>query len=383
METWRKQMPKGMFLKSEGFASSLSDREGSFTLAHYCTANAVEYADIGSPVKLETFSNYGVEFHKRKVAHLEDTNVARLERLGDHYQLTLDNGEEVLARRVVVATGISHYAFVPSEFDNAPADLVSHAAQQSDPSVFKGQEVVVLGGGASALDMAALLVNSGASVHLVVRKNKVHFQGPPFKQPRPLLDRLKAPMSGLGPGWRSRLCTDLPLIFYAMPKWFRLKVVSKHLGPAATWWTKNQVVGKAEFHLGTRIQKAEFEHQKVTLDVVEGDGTQRKISANHVIAATGYKVDLKKLPFLNDSLRHSIKDTEGWPILSPSFESSAPGLYFVGISSALSFGPMMRFAFGATYTAHKLSRHLARKSKIKHNPDFRSSVQPARSTAEA
>jgi hypothetical protein len=168
-----------------------------------------------------------------------------------------------------------------------------------------------------------------------------------------------------------------------MPKWFRLKVVAKHLGPAATWWTKNQVVGKAEFHLGVRIQKAEFANQKVILNVVDESGTQKQISADRLIAATGYKVDLKRLPFLDDSLRLAVKDTDGWPTLSPSFESSSPGLYFVGISSALSFGPMMRFAFGATYTAHKLSRHLARKSTMKQNPDFRSSVQPARSTAEA
>lgn len=190
-------------------------------------------------------------------------------------------------------------------------------------------------------------------------------------------------MSGLGPGWRSRLCTDLPLVFYAMPKWFRLKIVAKHLGPAATWWTKNQVIGKVNFHLGTRIQKAEFADRRVVLNVIDGAGNQKQISADRVIAATGYRVDLKRLPFLDDKLRHTIRDTEGWPNLSTSFESSAPGLYFVGISSALSFGPMMRFAFGATYTAHKLSRHLARKSKMKHHPGFSSSVQPARSTAEA
>jgi hypothetical protein len=175
----------------------------------------------------------------------------------------------------------------------------------------------------------------------------------------------------------------LPLVFYAMPQWFRLKVVEKHLGPAATWWTKNQVVGKAEFHLGVRIQNAQFDDNKVELTVVDEAGVKKTISGDRLIAATGYKVDLKRLPFLDDKLRQTIRVADGWPVLSPRFESSAPGLYFVGISSALSFGPMMRFAFGANYSARSLSKHLARKSKMKHNPAFGTSVQPARSTAEA
>ena len=46
------------------------------------------------------------------------------------------------------------------------------------------------------------------------------------------------------------------------------------------------------------------------------------------------------------------------PVLSRNFESSIPGLYFVGAFSANAFGPLVRFACGAEFTSQQLARHL-------------------------
>jgi hypothetical protein len=88
----------------------------------------------------------------------------------------------------------------------------------------------------------------------------------------------------------------------------------------------------------------------------EPGGVERKILSDHVIAATGYKVDLARLTFLNAKLRPMIKSVQSTPVLSSTFESSVPGLYFVGIAAANSFGPLMRFAFGACFAARCLTR---------------------------
>jgi hypothetical protein len=53
------------------------------------------------------------------------------------------------------------------------------------------------------------------------------------------------------------------------------------------------------------------------------------------------------------------------PALSANFESTVPGLYFIGVSAAASFGPMMRFAYGAAYTARRVTRDLVRKVHAK------------------
>jgi hypothetical protein len=90
------------------------------------------------------------------------------------------------------------------------------------------------------------------------------------------------------------------------------------------------------------------------------DGTEREHVTEHVIAATGYKVDLGRLGFLGDELRSQIRSVKATPILSSDFQSSVAGLYFLGPASANSFGPVMRFAFGADFTARRITKHLTR-----------------------
>lgn len=85
-----------------------------------------------------------------------------------------------------------------------------------------------------------------------------------------------------------------------------------------------------------------------------------------MIAATGYKVDLNRLRFLGPDMRSRLRCADRAPILSRDFESSVPGLYFVGAAAANSFGPMLRFAFGAGFTSRRLSRHLAASAARKH-----------------
>jgi hypothetical protein len=95
------------------------------------------------------------------------------------------------------------------------------------------------------------------------------------------------------------------------------------------------------------------------------DGSEREIVADHVIAATGYKVDMESLAFLNSDIRSKVKCISGMPVLSSSFESSVPGLYFVGLAAANSFGPVMRFAFGAGFAARRLTQTMM-KSLARH-----------------
>jgi thioredoxin reductase len=358
METWRTQMPAGMFLKSEGFASSLAAPQHSFTLAHYCKANGIPYRDVGLPVALETFWRYGLAFQRRFLPELEETVVTKVERSGAGFRLSLQDGVEVAATQVVVAAGLSHFAYLPPELAAVPEPLLTHSSRHAGFDGFAGKEVTVLGGGASAVDCAVLLRKAGASVTLVTRRPELLFHTPPG--PRSLIDRIRAPMSGLGPGWRSRLCTDLPLVFHAMPESFRLAVVRRHLGPAPCWWTKDEIVGKVPIHLGMTMRRTTSEGERVALDLTDPSGKAISLSADRVIAATGFKVDLRRLAFLDPSLLAGIRSVEQTPILSTRFESSVPGLYFVGVASANSFGPMMRFAYGTNYTAGRLARHLAR-----------------------
>ncbi len=360
MRTWRTQMPKGMFLKSEGFASSLFDPEGSYTLAKHAAANGIAYAETGLPVSLETFCDYGLAFQQRQVPELEQQDVTGLSQDHRGFRLTLANGERLTARRVVLAIGIAHFDHIPAELAALPRELVTHSGHHDSLAKFAGRNVIVVGAGASAIDSADILHREGASVRLVSRSPDIAFLGPPCPTQRPLMERLRAPQSGLGPGWRSRMCTDAPLLFHVMPEAFRLKVIRRHLGPAAGWWTKDTITNHVGRHLGRQVRRASVEGSQVRLELEGPNGGAETLTADHVIAATGYRPDLGRLAFMDEALKSRIRTVAGAPSLSSRFESSVKGLYFTGLASGNNFGPLVRFAFGAGFTAHRLTGHLAR-----------------------
>jgi thioredoxin reductase len=358
MSSWRTHMLWRTLLKSDGFASNLYDPGSTFTLADYCREQSIPYADVGLPVSIETFAAYGVEFQKRFVSELEQTDVTLVERTPDGFELTTLNGDVLQAKRVIVAAGITHFGYIPPVFSNMPQEFVTHSSQYRDVDHFSGRSVAVIGAGASAIDMAALLHESGADVQLVARRGAIDFHEPSV-EPRPLSQRLRMPRSGLGLGWRSRLCSDAPLVFHALPVKLRMRAVQRHLGPAPGWFAKARFDGHVTTHMGTRLKSVSAHGNEVAVSFTQADGGDKELRLDHVIAATGYKVSLKRLGFLSEGLRKQMAAVEDTPILSRNFESSVPGLYLVGLASANSFGPLCRFAYGAGFTSKRLSRHLA------------------------
>jgi len=362
MEFWLSHMPRGMLLKSEGFASCLSDPKDEFTLGNYCREVGLPYADVGFPPPLSTFTSYGLQFQKRFVPQFENTRVVSLNRSPEGYQIRLTDGEILSTRKVVVATGLSYYEHIPPVLAQLSDEYVTHSSMHSDLEHFKGREIAMVGAGASAMDLAALLLQAGARVQIIARNLSVNFHDPPAQ--RSLWLRLRAPRTGIGSGWNVFWCSNLPLVFRQMPEDFRLDKVRRILGPAPGWFTKEQVVGKVPFNLGVEISRAMVENGRVHLELADSDGMHRTLLTDHVIAATGYRVDLRRLGFMSHEVRKGIRSVENTPVLSSNFETSLPGLYFVGVTAANTFGPLLRFAFGARFAARRLSGHLARSNSL-------------------
>lgn len=356
MESWRARMPAGMLLKSEGFASDLYDSEGRFTLKRFCAQNGLAYADVGVPIPGETLANYGLAFQEQFVPDLEKRSIVALDRSSRDFLLQLEGGEMFTARRVIVAVGSSYFRYLPPSLAHLPTELLSHSSEHHDLSRFAGQDVTVVGGGASALDLAALLNEMGANVRLVARRRSLVFLSKPG--PRPLWHRIRYPMSGIGGGWRSRFFTDAPMLFRYLPRQIRLQTINTYLGPAGAWFVKDRIVGHVPLLLAHTPAYTEVRDGRLYMRC-QGDGVQSELVTDHVIAATGYRVDIGRLDFLSQKIRASLRSIENAPVLSQNFESSVPGLYFVGLASAHCFGPVMRFLFGAGFTARRLSKHLS------------------------
>lgn len=149
------------------------------------------------------------------------------------------------------------------------------------------------------------------------------------------------------------------MLLYHLPRPLRIAIARTHLGPAGGWFAKDKLVGRVPLLLGYLPEAAEIAGEKIRLRLRGEDGITRDVTTDHVIAATGYRVDLERLSFLSPAIRSQLETVLSAPVLSSNFETSVPGLHFIGIAAINSFGPVMRFAFGARFAAQRIATMMA------------------------
>ncbi len=373
MHSWRSSMPKGMYLKSPGRASNLSDPAGAHTLEHFCKVSGHEYSDWQRPISGELFGKYGEWFQRSLIPDLDQHQVLSCEEAPGGFRLRIESGETLEAKTVVVSSGYISSARIPEQLADLPPHLASHSSQHFSFDAYRGKDVIVIGAGQSALESAALLKEAGARPTLVARCDHILWGAPEAEQS--LLQKLRRPRTGLSSGWRFVFYEHPALPFHHLPPSTRKRQVEKTLGPLGAWWLKDRVVGRIPLLLGWRLREARNEHDGVTLRF-ENDSDAMDLQAHHVIAATGYRVNPEAFPFLSPELRRAIQWQYGSPVLSRHFESSVPGLHFTGLASAYSFGPVMRFVAGAPITVRRLCGYLAAQHRGSEAPAFGMTLNP-------
>jgi len=383
MKPWLTQMPEGMLLKSEGFASNLYAPGSGYSLGEYCEENGRAYEHIGLPVELDVFSSYGLAFQRRHVPELDCRPVTGVAKLPAGFSIEIAGGETMRARAVVIAVGLSCSEHIPSQLSGVPIELVSHSSAHRNLERFRGREVIVIGGGASAIDVAVLLHECGASARLMSRREAVEVHDK-MRLPRPLWDRARRPLSTIGPGWKSLFYARLPQVFHLLPRDLRTSIARTYLGPAGGWFMKERLSHVPHLR-DCRILDATIRKDGIEMRI-DRDGKTERLAADHVIAATGFRTDVRRMGFLSAALRSRLDTAHHAPALSSQFESTVPGLYFVGPASANSFGPVMRFVAGAEFTAHRLAARLsgrrARDLGRRTPAPLYSAAPPARSLAD-
>ena len=346
LEMWRDRMPKGMLLRSHWWATNLSDprRDHGFEQFARDSGHERDY-----PLPLQTFVDYGLWFQRRAVPDVDETYVSSIERQDGRFLITLADGREVESQAVVMAIGVYYYAHRPEQFRGLPSDLVSHSSGHGDFARFKGRDVVVIGGGQSAIEYAALLHEAGAAVQVVSRR-PIQWLAPDRSGARSTLERILAPDASIAPGWTNWVWDQWPWLFYRFPLgWKDSYNAIYHSG--ATHWLKHRVVGKVTLREGRTVANLKVTQGKLAATMSDG----AKVSADHILLATGYTVDITKLTMIDPSLRAQIKTDRAIPTLSHWFESSVPGLYFVGLTSLRAFGPLYRFVAGCGAAARRVA----------------------------
>ncbi|GAA3053749.1 FAD-dependent oxidoreductase [Streptomyces glomeratus] len=362
MVSWRDHMPEGMLLKSTPVASNIDAPQRGHTLADYCDAAGIARLVTDEDIiPVETFIAYGEWFQQQLVPKLERVKVVSVDRRqGGGFELKLDSGEQFAARAVVVATGLSGLAHLPPELAAAAADgptptgPVSHSSQHHDLTRFSGKELLVIGAGQSALETAALAAEAGAQVRVISRgQGKVAFGAPPWDQPK------LRPESPFGRAWSLWALSYYPHPYRFLPARTRHYLVRRVLGPLGAWWLRDRFQSKVQVREVVAVVGAAAPDGSPVLTVRTHTGHTEELTADHVIAATGYRVDIAAMDFLGHELRTELAVSRGTPRLGPGYVSSVPGLYFTGLPAAASYGPVMRFVCGTEFASPRLAKHLA------------------------
>nr|WP_201761088.1 NAD(P)-binding domain-containing protein [Nonomuraea sp. K271] len=354
MRAWEFHMPRGMLLKSEAAASHLADPGRRYGL------DAFHRYAYGEPVPVERFVAYGKWFRARTVGQaLDESEVTAVGAEGNLFALTLSSGASMLARAVVLAVGHLPFAYRPCALAGLPPEAATHSCDHHEPAVFAGRDVTVLGAGQSALETATLLAEAGASVRLVARAGALAWNDVPQER-RSLPARVRAPRSKLGGGWPSVAWSRLPGAIRHLPGAARDHVVRTALGPAGAWWLRDRFEGAVKVTLGARLTGSEY-GDGVRLHLRDLSGAATTLETEHVIAATGYRVEVARITMLREDLRRAVGSQGPAPRLSGTFETRVPGLHLVGLAAAATFGPSMRFVCGCDFAARRVTRGLVRR----------------------
>jgi hypothetical protein len=348
MSFWMRHMPKGMRLRSPWGASHIGDSSAAPTLDEF---ERIRGSAIDRPIPLDDFIAYGKWVQGRSASGTDPRRITDLQPTGAGFRVLVDDGETIECPRVIVAVGISDFAWRPPEFDALPPSHASHACDHADLSTFAGRRVAILGGGQSALESAALLREAGADVEVILRSPAMRWVGRATREG--ILGLLLFDRTDVGPAMVSHVVAR-PGLYRRLSPQTQHELSRRSLTAGAATWLRPRLHA-LPITLGRRVSTVARlnGHVRLTLD----DGTDRTL--DHVLLATGYRVDLKRIGFLGPEVLANVRCDAGYPVLDDGFQSTIPGLHFIGATAVGSFGPLVRFVSGTRYTAKTLAGAIA------------------------
>lgn len=353
MSFWMGHMPRGMRLRSLWDASHIGDPEGAHSLEVFERARGQRLA---RPIPIDDFIAYGHWFQERAVPDVDPRRVAHIQPFERGFVVSLEDGDRLDSRRVVVAAGISTFAVGPPQFDGIPPDLATHSSEHRDLARFDGRRVAVIGGGQSAIETAALLHENGADVEVIMRASQLQWVG---RAPRSgLIGRLLFDRTDVGPGVISHLVAR-PRFLRLLPAPIQRESTRRSLAPGASHWLRPRM-RDVPITAGREVTRAKRTGAQVHLEL--DDTTTRTF--DHVVLATGYRVDLRRYSFITPALLARVRCVSGQPVLDGGLESSVPGLHFLGAPAMHSFGPLLRFVSGTAFAADAVVRAATGKRRI-------------------
>ena len=340
MDFWRRNMPPGMFLRSSW--DWHLDPLDVHTIENFLKSRGQTTAGI-EPLSLQFYLEYAEWFQKQKGITARPLIVERLDRSVENQSFiaTTNTGEVIEARSVALAPGFRYFPNVPEELKaRLPAGRYEHTCEFVDFSSAADKRYLIVGGRQSAFEWAALLVEAGAhSVYISHRHDSPSFAVSDWSWVEPLVDRMND-----DPNWFRRLSQD------------EKDTLNRRL------WAEGRL--KLETWLEPRIRNDRVKvlprteiikciDQNGELLVTLSDGQQ--VTCDQIVLATGYKVEIGRIPFLaNGNMLAELDTRNGFPVLDDFFQTSVPGLFITSMPATQDFGPFFGFTVSVRASAKRI-----------------------------
>lgn len=343
MGYWRRHMPKGLLLRS-GSEWHL-DPLGVHTMDRYLAERGLSAQSV-SPLPAELFIEYAEWFQHHKGLSVRPERVSRLDRKDGALAVHLESGEILLSKNVLAAPGFHPFAHIPADLSaKLPPGRYSHTDATACFDGLRGKRCLIIGGRQGALEWAALLSEqAGAAIDVVYRHATPRFTRTDWSWVDPMMAATEQ-----------------------FPGWFRRLPHAEQEAIRQRFWVGGRL--QLETWLEPRIKKESIRlwpSSSVATCLLQPSGELivglvhgARLRVDHVIFATGYRVELPKVPYLGTgSLLAELQVADGYPVLDDSFQSSVPGLYFAGLVSTRDFGPFFGFVRGCPVAARVIVKGL-------------------------
>ncbi|QQK77790.1 NAD(P)-binding domain-containing protein [Salicibibacter cibarius] len=318
MDFWASKIPPNMYVRTSLEYTGLSDRHNEYTLKNYQLEKGI---DLFYPLSRNVFVDYAFWFIKKTDIDIEKALITNVISTDGFYIVQTENGNSYKAKKVIVAVGLTNAQYIPNELYVSKKNLVTHSSDYTTFDEFVGQHVLVVGGGQSAWETAALLHQANAEVELVYRRS----------------ERLK-PQKNMNAKQQ-----EISRRFYYFSKQYQDKIKKELEKATVSDFLVPLVEGKVKQRPNTFITYVLKTHDnKVHVKLND----QTSLIVDHVIAATGFRFSVNNISFLNSIHQNIAINDSGDPVLNEYFESTVPNLFFTGPAAATSHGPAYRFIAG-------------------------------------
>jgi cation diffusion facilitator CzcD-associated flavoprotein CzcO len=341
VEFWYRHMPEAMLLRSG--ADWHIDPAEVRTFAVYLKK---ERHPLEHPIPVQQFRGYAGWFQNEYGLTANPALARALRRRNGIFEVELEDGQCLRAHRVLLALGFAHFVHVPTELTaQIPVGRWSHTCDTVRFDFARGRRCLIVGGRQSAYEWAALIREAGATeVHVSHRHPLPRFAPADWSWASETVRAI-----GENPGWwRNQppaAQEEIRQKFWAegrlkLEPWLWPRLDHDDVHP----WPNTRLASCTELPGGSL---------RVVLD------TGATFEVDHVIMATGYRVNLQNVPFLaQGGLLDELAMADGSPTLDAHFQSSIPGLYFSGLPATRDFGPFFGFTVGCPAAGKVIVEHV-------------------------